>query len=249
MKSRLHSILCALCAIAISAAAHAASTEVFSYSFDGDASTNLNGQSINGTSWVANTNFKADGSVIGLGSAWLAHTFALGNIYTLSVFVDASAASTNVFGAISFTKDNFTSKYVGRINDDTTNHASWALRKDGGQANDGGTTLFKGPGINSASNQREYTQSSGTLKLVLNTTKTTWTYDAWLDSTLVTSGSYNSTVLGTLTGVGLFASGTGVVFDDFSFSYVSAVPEPSTYALLLALVAILLVPLRLRRCR
>ncbi len=247
MKNQIHAIVCVFCALALTGAAHAVS--VFSYSFDGTETISLNGQSVGGSSvtWVANDYFKAGGSVAGAGSAWLAHTFTSGNIYTLSASVDASAAAGNIFGAISFTNDDFSAKYTGNLNGDTHNYASWALRKNGSETQRG-TTLFPGPGITNAANNRTITQSAGVLKLVLDTTESIWRYDAYLDGVKLTSKSYNSTTNGNFTGVGLFSSGANVKFDNFEFSYVAAVPEPSTTAVILGLLATLAFAVK-RRCR
>jgi hypothetical protein len=216
-------------------------TDILMEDFSGSAAAPLNDSITttgNGT-WIAASTFHDNGSITGQGSAWLAYDFVSGNLYSLSVDVDVSGAANNIFGGISFTVADFSlGKSTVRINDDPDYRGAWVLRNNSAGTGNG-TTLFVAPPLSNSKNNSTITQTSGTLTLLLDTTESIWTFDAYLDGIKITDGSYNSAG-GNFSGVGLYASGAGIAFDNFVLSS-STIPESSSSVVLMALCAALAV--------
>ena len=177
--------------IGLAAGNQAAAETIYYDNFDGSAGVDLNGTtpdiSLTGASWVAGSNdFDADGTVTwdGAGqgdSAYLPFVPASGYVYTLSATIEAVSAVTDTnWIALGFTQSNGEpdSRFYG--DNGSRNPIYWALSRTN-QA-----TLydqdFNGPGT--AGGLDFTTISADNLKIVLDTSATTWTASWYFNDSL-----------------------------------------------------------------
>ena len=229
---------------------------IFQDDFNGSNDVNLDGSAPDvrpGTeTWAAptlSTAWKADGAIGSNGSAWLPYAFGSG-VYEVKLGVDLSGGLV----AISFTAqpdpENFNTGY---INDTlAAPYLSFALR--GGSTDDFEFWRYKN--TDNYDSGQITAGDVGILRVVLDTTGSSWTYDAFYDpdgadpeividlnpdpltttyvmalSAPATTENIYQTESSTFTGVGFIGSGSSNSVTSFELS---TIPEPSSMALLLA---------------
>jgi len=246
MNTHLHNILkiyLPLLTLALLMPMGAQAQTIYFDSFPGAADANLGGTAPStrpGTEvWTASSDIKADGSYTPpeSGSSHNRGAFlpfnllaATPDIYRLSVGVNSV---TNINTSIGFTKTNSTTQ-AG------SNTFSTYLRLTGIGTSSGQVTAV-GTGFTTTSIGSFSFATDYTLNLEVDTRGDIWTASFWLGDGYDTKQTFNldNAVKEQITGVGFhvnkadatFASGTQVLFDDFTFA---VVPEPST-AMLVAL--------------
>lgn len=232
---------------------------VYEHGFGGSSGDSLNGVkpdvAPNSTvAWTSNTGIRADGSVTtGNTSAWLPYSFGSG-VYEVKLTLQFVSTSGTGYGAISFTTaDPFDTGALSTVN--VAAYATFGIRANrdfefwGGA---GSANNIDGGALPAA------VSGNGTLRLVLNTTSSAWTVDAFftpndsdteftIDLNPLDAGSTTYTFganqpASSFTGVGIIQGTVNVKFDQFTFT---VVPEPSS----MALIALGAAPLALRRRR
>lgn len=226
----------------------AGAVTLFSEDF-GDGSGDLNGEepviTTGGATWVAETGFKADGSVTGggPGSATLAFTPVDGQIYTLDVSLGTSnypGGPDNDWLAIGFANgQNAETNNNNRFINANVIASPWMLQRgpDGGN-----NTTFLGTATSGTQNGEDWTAQTGLtggnadLRIVLDTTAGAggWTATFFAkgtaDSTYSEVRASSTLVSETITSVGIARSSADISGSVTSFT-LTAVPEPSSLAL------------------
>jgi len=220
---------------------------IFEDNFDGLATAGLNGTAPDlrpGTeTWIANSDFMADGSMTANGSAWLPYEFQSG-VYQVTLMLDLAATNSTTFLGISFITGN-QPWGTGQFSEVGGSYATFALRRNrdaefwAGERNGGNVDLGK---LGST------TPLTGTLRLVLDTTGTRWKVDAFftplgeaeivfdLNGTGAGSSYLYETNPPVFTGVGF----TGNVSSNGSvsrFTVATVIPEPTSAALVMSGIA------------
>ena len=226
IASIVSTLLIALSALAISATAHA--TLIYQQDFTGDSRVPLTGTKVGVGDgfWSDQTGrFKQDGSVPGVwfSSLTLPFTPSSGYVYTLQATLEAT------------TGEDWNQLYMGFFNssggDSTTvfnTAASWM------GVDQSGHWLVNG-------SHEGKTTGPLAFKIVLDTTGTNWMSKFYVNDFNVSWKDQTFTSVPTITTVGFGTqSTTGGNLSGFSLEGV-AVPEPSTYALILGGIATLLV--------
>ena len=231
---------------------------IFSDNFDG-GSGDLNGttpDTTTGANWVAGSLFNADGSTEDTqGSATLAFTPVNGSIYTLDASFSGlglvSVADTDWFG-FGFVNGQSTGLDSGDrfINGNVVGSAWMLLRAD--QTSNPNLYGYLGNASSGIINESNISLTPTTateidLRLVLDTTAgvdptswtATWSAKRAADSSYTVVRAEQNLLTG-ITAVGISRSGPGITGTVESFS-LTAVPEPSSAALLLGLGSIALV--------
>lgn len=225
-------------------AVHAAT--IFSDNFDGTGA--LNGttpdETTGAAAWVSSTAFNADGtflagSTTNGSSATLLYTPTAGEIYTLDARVDVT--STTGWIALGFASGQSTANSPNArfVTGSTPLGRVWMLMGASG----GGSVFQDGTTNQNAENTINVTGAID-MRIVLDTTATTWTStwyakDATVGSYTVIKSTEDVLSQGSINSVGFALSGNSVPGTITSFS-LTAIPEPST-ALLggLSLLALL----------
>lgn len=226
-------------ALAVGTTTHA-STILYSDNFSGDVADNLHATTpdttIGTNSWIAHTNWKADGSIaLGTGTvvtdfqpqdhnAFLAFTPTTGLIYTLSATLAKPTGNiAGMWAGIGFTNDtlgtaagnNSQSFFAG------TNAASpWMLYR--APLNE--IAAFGGPlATNGSGNLSPYTGAQ-TLTIVLDTTGLAWEAEWFVGAASIHTFTYVTNPTISYIGLGR-ENGAGADFSSFSLT---VIPEPTT---------------------
>ena len=228
--------------ITLSLSCTLAATTIFQDDFNG-STANLDAAStdVGGGTWVASPMFDRNGNVNitngGAGSATLAFTPVDGLIYTAEASYTLSTGGSGDYIGFGFANGQSNATAIGnRFTGALTNGRAWMLARE------------------NTNNPRTYTVSSNTdasawtgflqspsdldLRIVLDTTAGTGAWTATWFAKAAASSAYTevsaSTVLAneTINSVGFTSSEDGVTANITNFSLTSAVPEPSTTALL-----------------
>jgi hypothetical protein len=228
-------------------AAQAAIITIYSHNFGGSSGTNLHTLSADGGTgtgtWVANSSYRADGSLVDAtwGSATLAFTPAQGYVYTLDArFKNLTTGTSNWVGA-GFAKGSSTGTVTGdRFTGPTVEGRSWALvRSNWNTANQ----AFLGSGTSGTSSSANYTAyathiTTLDLRIVLDTTggagnwTTTWLAKLPSESEYTVVRATAAMLDEDVTSVGLShnnLTGTGLI-DSFTLTQI---PEPASGLMLL----------------
>jgi hypothetical protein len=243
-------------AVALAAQTVTAQTVIYSETFGGDSSTDLNGTSLDvasgyaggtlGATWAASGNWNKDGVFAydtgpdDGGTALLPFTPQSGFIYTLSANNIGVAATNSTWIGIGFTYGvgSDWSDPVASTTDWLGSGAApvlWGLCRDGTLATSSTDATFVGPGT--ASGMGTTTHGASAFTLTLDTTgggdwSVTWNLDGQIRTTTVTEAFGQS-----IQYVGFSANATtssgyhhdGHAIDNFQLV---AVPEPSVFAML-----------------
>lgn len=211
-------------------------TVLYSDDFSGAAANNLHATTpdttIGTNTWIAHTNWKADGSIAGGvlavaandQSAFLAFTPTTGLIYTLTATLAKPTGTGNgMWAGIGFTNDtlgtaagnNSQSFFAG------TNAASpWMLYR----TNVNEIAAFGGPlTANGSGNLSPYTGAQ-TLTIVLDTTGLAWEAEWFVGATSIHTFTYETNP--TISYIGLGRENDAGA--DFSSISLTVIPEPST---------------------
>jgi hypothetical protein len=209
--------------LAISSAS--AATVLYFDDFSGDAADTLHATTPNTTigsnTWIANTDWKADGSnsAGGAKNAFLEFTPTAGVIYTLTAILDkptVNGGSGSWWGAIGFTDTALT---AATFWDGTNAAAPWMLYR----ANSNDIAAFGGlRTANGSGNLSGYTGTQ-TLTIVLDTTGSAWKAEWFVGASSVFTHTYATNPIINHVGIGTFNATT-----DFSSLSLSVIPEPTT---------------------
>lgn len=219
---------------------------LYSDNFSGNVANNLHATTpdttIGTNTWTAQTNWKANGSIAGTGtavgaadhSAFLAFTPTTGMVYTLSATLAKPAGTGGgMWAGIGFTNNNLTGNFFGGTN----NASPWMIYR----AEIDQIATFGGPGTTNGSGNLSGYTGSQTMTIVLDTTGAQWEAEWFVGAVSVDTFTYTTNPTISFIGLGR-ENGAGADFSSFSLT---AVPEPST-ALLGGLGGLLLL-LRRRR--
>lgn len=228
--------LAVLLSVALGLDLPAQTTVIYSDDFSGEASSELNGSAPDtrpGTeTWLSSTgtpSWKADGSVTGSGqsNAFLPFSPASGFTYTLAVALNpATPSETSDWLAVGFTQTaSVSGGYWFSLN-----ASPWMLARVDRSGEDGIQTFL---GTNT-SEAADHPSAAGVLnlKIVLDTTESEWSVQWFLNDSELRSVAYTANPSISYVALGKMFSAEGAV-SSFTLSSVSAVPEPSTYALVL----------------
>jgi hypothetical protein len=247
----ISSMLCAATVLVCSYLSAQANTVLIHDTFSSATSTALNGSTptvtVNGAKWVAPTSLTynsgtltipasttAESSTIDLGSGYFS---SHPGVYTLSMTLTIPTGTSTSWVGLGF----FSTNATGSNPNAQSSSPMIMLRQNGGSivyANsaNGGTA------VTAASTSITNSGTAVTLTLVLDTSKTNWTFDAYIGSTQIdlngssTGSTYTySTNPTSIEYVGLGSSiGSSAFAATISdFSLVTSVPEPKICALLL----------------
>lgn len=245
MIKRCFALFCVLAACA------SAQTTLFFDDFSGSSATDLNGTAPDirpgSETWTSGTGagvWKADGSIASGGStnAFLPFTPTSGYIYTLSLDANPTAGTSTNWFALGFSQ--FASLSDGFQT--SSKPAPWLLLRDKRSISDSIQT-FLGPNTTSGTNAFAGTGAIN-LKIVLDTTGSDWAVTWLRDGVTIRTASFsggNPTI--NYVGIGAFSGISGVV-DNFTLT-TSAIPEPATYALGMAVAAGCVMRLRRKKPR
>jgi hypothetical protein len=233
--------LAALAGLALAASsAHAAT--IYSETFVGSGDLNGTTPDTGANTWVASTDWNADGTIAGTtvgddnDSAFLAFAPVSGNVYNLSATVTLPTVgfSTSAWLGLGFTNSNNTGGFFSGAN----NASPWMLYRKNSEVK-----TFNGPGATVSEVEGNFGGPTITMSIELDTTATQWTSEWFVDGSSVRTETFASNP--TITHVG-FGREDGVSSTLSSFS-LTAIPEPGAYALLAGLTGLVCVMLRRRR--
>ena len=213
---------------------------LYAEDFGGSSTADLHGTAPDtrpdSETWITATGasaWQADGSISNGGSAnaLLPFTPESGYVYTLQASLNPNApTNSDDWFAIGFARNaNVTTGFQLL---ETTAWMLGRVRRD----SNGDIQTFLGPDTASGTN---HSSAVGTLgfKVVLDTTGSQWTAEWFLNDSSLRSVAFSSQPTINYVGLGRLGSAVGS-FSSFSLSATSAVPEPSTWALVLGLVAL-----------
>ena len=241
MRPSMIRLTAAAAALALTTGAATAATVIYQDDFSGDA-VDLNGLSpdVGASTWVAAPSFDANGVVASSGSggsATLAFAPTDGLIYTLDVSLADVTGDGNWF-AIGYGQGQSTTETIDDrfITGNLVGHA-WMLFR-GDTSSNGNTTFLDSTG-DGANWSPDFTGGGSIdLRIELDTTGGAGNWAATWSAKLPASGSYTQVRSATtltseaINSVGVAYSSSAVDATLTSFSLTSAVPEPSSLALL-----------------
>lgn len=252
---RISCLLGVLAALSFSWTSVTAETLLFSHNFGGSSEASLDGVALDvgGQNWFAGgvdstdsvASFNADGSVTGQGSMWVNFTPQAGFSYTLSADI---TATNNQWIALGFAQNPGAGSGAGESrHTGDANGIAWALHRF--ENNNPDQQFFVGPSTTGGAINNNVV--SQTMSMVI-------TLDAIDSDNVLASLSLNGAVqanvdelnIGSLAALGIqglgFSSASGTVSGSIDNFSLTAIPEPSTYALMFG-VAVLGIALCRRR--
>jgi hypothetical protein len=230
-KSITITTLAALAGLALAASsAHAAT--IYSETFGGSGDLNGTTPDTGANTWVASTDWKADGTIAGTtvgddnDSAFLAFAPVSGNVYNLSATVTQPTVgfSTSAWLGLGFTNGNDTGNFFSSPN----NASPWMLYRNNSQVK-----TFNGPGATVSEVEGNF-GGTITMSIELDTTAALWTAEWFVNGSSVRAEAYSTNP--TITHVG-FGREDGASSTLTSFS-LTAIPESNAYALLAGLTGL-----------
>lgn len=238
--------LALFCIAAVSASAQ---TVIYFDDFSGLNSSDLHGTAPDtrpdNETWIANTGgngWKADGFISGSGpsNAFLPFSPVAGNRYTLSIDANPVNANSNWF-AVGFSQYSAVDEmFVGG------DVGSWvSILLPGNRAFELETYL--GPGTTGGV---DFDAPLGTvnLQIVLDTTGEKWTAEWLVNNVSLREETFATNPTINYIAIGRWSGATGTI-DNLTLTSGTAIPEPSTYALIVAAFAAGVVALRRRTRR
>ncbi|MGZ0657355.1 PEP-CTERM sorting domain-containing protein [Coraliomargarita sp. W4R53] len=219
---------------------------IFQDDFSGSPTADLNGSSLDvtvgGQTWRANSNFKADGSLVAEGghsAAFLDYSLSAGYVYTLSADLTTVTQNWMAFGFVQNT-ESLSSRHP-----DAASGIAWALHRDT-DAETSDQQVFGGVRANNLVYSSELDSSTITYQLILDATDAN---NVLFSASINGSSVVTEENLGTLSELNIgglgFSSSAGAIgsIDNFSLS---SVPEPSSFALVGGCLGLVVVLLRRR---
>jgi len=200
-----------------------AATVLYFDDFSGDVANNLHATtpdtSIGTNTWIANSDWKADGSISVGGSknAFLPFVPTVGLIYTLTATLDKPVGlGASPWGAIGFTNDTLGSSANATFWGGSNAAGPWMLYR----ANNDQISTFAGTGT---ANSASHTSFNGTqtLTIVLDTTDTNWKAEWFVGTASLRQFTYTTNP--TISYVGIGSENAENNFSSFSLS---VIPEP-----------------------